>query len=339
MSTPAAPAVPVLPALDSTFGCLFLAGIFSTALWGAGSVQLYFYYDKYTKTDKWWLKIYIFMVYALDTLHQIFLLSSLYTYFVTNFANPAHLLLNERPLNSTAVVTALVDGFVQALFVMRVWHLSKKNYILTGILSLFVLGQTVSTMIYFGKAYNLNLIAELVSVLPEERAMDIIVTITDLSIASSMAYLLHSRRSGMRQTDTLINRLIFYTIATGLVSALAAVLALITAYVLPKTFIYLVFDLIAPKLYINSILALLNSRAKLRDGLISDSERGLSMNNMSRDGVTSSGKNNAFTTRTNVVNIKVDTQQTLTADLEAGEPKDPWERKRPELDDASVYNA
>ncbi|KAI5115278.1 hypothetical protein M0805_003832 [Coniferiporia weirii] len=309
------------------------------SLWGAGSVQLYFYHDNYSKSDKLWLQLYLYVMYVLDTVHQINMWVSLYKYFVKDFANPT--LINQigRPITDSVILSAIVCALAQLLYLMRIWHLSKKNYILTGILGIFILTQFVVTVIYFAQIYNLTentkLMdrAEIITV----RVLNASITATDVCIATAMAFLLHSQRSGIKQTDTLINRLIMYSIATGLVTGAVGVVALISAFALPKTFIYLFFDLLLPKLYINSILALLNFRQKLRDTLAS-SDRGFSLNRMNTSAPSGRSSNTQVAAprhNVTVVDIRVDTDQETHNDF--NEHKDPWQKTRSELDDASSY--
>ncbi|KAI5115117.1 hypothetical protein M0805_005646 [Coniferiporia weirii] len=314
----------------------------ATALWGAGSVQLYFYYDKYSKTDKTWLKFYVLVIYGLDTLHQIFLLASFYSYFVTNFANIAHLNVLERPLINTTICTSIVDALVQGLFVMRIWHLSRQNYLLMGVLCVFIAGQFVVTVTYFGKIYHFTELAQLATAITTECVMNSIIAFVDTVIATVLSLLLHSRRSGVRQTNSLISRLILYTISTGMLTSVFSIIALVTAIVLPNKFIYLIPDLIMPKLYTNSILALLNSREKLRSQLIGDnSARGVSLNNISvrpfavGGGTGGTGGSATAAGRSNIVSIKIDTERSD----DSGNTKDPWQRSASEVDEDSSYAA
>ncbi|KAI5118157.1 hypothetical protein M0805_000536 [Coniferiporia weirii] len=297
----------VLPSRDNTFGCLFLAGM----LWGSGNVQLYFYYDKYSKTDKWGFRLYIFVLYVADTLHQAFLLNALYVYFVTDFVHVDRLGRLEKPLNDVTILTAFVDVLAHYLYVMRVWHLSKRNAILTGVLVLFVLGQFATTIVYFGQIYNLSEISQLTTVIKTERIMNCIVAITDISIASVIVFLLRSHRSGIKQTETLISRLVLYTISSGLVTSVAALGALITATTLPHTFVYLIFDLITAKLYFNSVMALLNSRRAHDE--IYDSEIGISLSNI-RPRYPNGGsttQNSSAAVNAKVIDIKIDLERTV----------------------------
>ena len=77
--------------------------------------------------------------------------------------------------------------------------------------------------------------------------MNCITVFTDSLLAVVIIWLLWRSRSGIKKTDSVVNRLIMYTIGSGLVTALWTVVALIGAEVAPQTFIYLLVDLVIPK--------------------------------------------------------------------------------------------
>ncbi|KAL5478271.1 hypothetical protein ACEPAI_2455 [Sanghuangporus weigelae] len=256
-----------LPALDSTFGCLFLAGIFSTALWGVGCLQLYQYYDRFAKTDKRWLTMYIFAIWTIDTAHQVILVDSLYMYFVKEFGNLLYLAQPQKLLLFVALLTGITDAMVQSIFIMRAWYLSQRNLKLIGALSIAALAQLALNVAYFGQMYNLTSFAQLPGILNTERALNVVVLFTDTFIAIVLIVLLWKLRSGTKKTDTVVKRLVIYTISTGLVTSLWAVVALIGTEVKPDSFIYVLVDLVFPKLYFNCMLASLNERANHRKEL------------------------------------------------------------------------
>ncbi|KAI5118150.1 hypothetical protein M0805_000530 [Coniferiporia weirii] len=289
------------PPLDGTFGCLFLAVFLQRrflwyspkrvilhqyigySLWGSGSVQLYNYYDpvqNYGKTDRWWLKLHIFLLYALDTVQQILTLFSLYTYFVKDFGNFEGLSKLDRPIVVSTIISAIVCALAQSLFVIRVWHLSRNNRPLTAVLAFFATCQFVATTTYFTKIYDFTKIAQLSSAIASECIMNSVVTFTDISITAVLAFLLRSLRSGMKQSDSLMKRLIIYTICTGLTSSVGALVALVTAVVLPHLFVYLIADIVIAKLYTNSVLALLNSRQRLREDYADNVQHRLDLNSI-----------------------------------------------------------
>ncbi|KAL5530979.1 hypothetical protein ACEPAG_3855 [Sanghuangporus baumii] len=256
--------------LDSTFGCLYLSVAFSMGLWGAGCVQMYFYYEKYSKTDKWQLQLYIFLVWAVDTVHEALLIQSLYIYLVKEFGNLLFLAHPQHTLIDEIIFAGLVDTMVQIVFIVRVWYLSNKNHLLTGFLVIIVLAQLGVTLSYFGQVYHFTNAAQLLGALNTERAMNALVVVADTLIAVVLIYLLWNRRSGIRKTDSIIKRLVIYTIGTGLVTSLWGIIGLAGAQVLPSSFIYLLVDLVMPKLYFNCMLASLNARSSIRENYMRD---------------------------------------------------------------------
>ncbi|KAL5492836.1 hypothetical protein ACEPAI_4284 [Sanghuangporus weigelae] len=250
--------------LDSTFGCFFLSAIFTSALWGIGCLQLYQYYDKYWTTDRYWLKAYICVVWLLDTAHQVLIVEVMYVTFVKGIVNLADLILVQREILHCAILSAFVDGMVQAIFVRRVWYISSKNRLLTGILSLSILAQFVAIALYYGQIFSFLQMEQFLNAIPTELAMNCIIAFTDTLIAVALIWLLRKSRSGFKRTDSLINRLVMYTIGSGLVTSIVMILALINVCVAPHALYYLLADLLLPKLYFNCMLASLNARASLR---------------------------------------------------------------------------
>ncbi|KAL5514885.1 hypothetical protein ACEPAG_2201 [Sanghuangporus baumii] len=253
--------------LDSTVGCLFLAVVFTSTLWGVGCLQLYLYYEKFWKTDQHWLKGYIFLIWIFDTTHQALLLYSTYIPFVRGIANA--LLMIHLPATSKhiLVISAFMDAMVQLIFVRRAWFLSNKNRILTGSLIPAVLSQFVVKLVFYGRIYHFTLAFQLFDVIHLELALNYIVAVADAYIAGILIWLLWKGRSGIKKTDSLINRLVLYTVSSSLVTAVWEVAAVIGAEVAPHSFIYLLADMVLPKLYLNCMLASLNARTSLRENL------------------------------------------------------------------------
>lgn len=95
--------------------------------------------------------------------------------------------------------------------------------------------------------FNLTSFAELPKILNTERALNVVVLFTDTFIAVVLIFLLWKLRSGTKKTDTVVKRLVIYTISTGLVTSLWAIIALIGTEVKPDSFIYVLVDLVFPK--------------------------------------------------------------------------------------------
>ncbi|KAL5508765.1 hypothetical protein ACEPAG_4744 [Sanghuangporus baumii] len=240
---------------------------FSSILWGAGCIQLYFYYEKFWKSDQVWLKTYVLLTWTLDVVHQALIIQVNYAFFVSSIENSSLLAHLPRSIPINGFIIAIIDSMVQLFFVRKVWYLSDRNRILTAILLVAVLAQFVLTIAYCGQIYNIALMTQLSQKVHFELAMNCTAAFTDTFLAVSMMCLIRKARSGIHRTDSLINRLVVYTVASGFVIAFWALVALIGAATAPHSLIYLSADLCFPKLYFNCMLALLNARLSLRERL------------------------------------------------------------------------
>ncbi|KAL5524135.1 hypothetical protein ACEPAG_8308 [Sanghuangporus baumii] len=255
------------PDLDSTYGCLFLTGIFSTALWAVSCLQLWFYIEKYFQSDKAWLKICTILLWILETVYLVLVLKFLYIYFVKQFGNIDFLNNLDSDIYNSAPFSPVIIALVHGFYVMRAFSLSNQNYLLAGTLTLLSVVQLAYGSVYI----HLVHVRPLSTTIKFERAMNVLVFVTDIAIALAIVILLRRRRSGFRRTEGLIKRLVALTIGTSLITGVMAILAFIVAEVLPNTLIYLIIDFCISKLYYNCMLASLNARSVLRrhmDGTI-----------------------------------------------------------------------
>lgn len=95
--------------------------------------------------------------------------------------------------------------------------------------------------------YNFNEVKQLNQIVVTEVAMNSTMAFTDTLLASVLVWYLWKGRSGFKRTDSIINRLVMYTVGTGLLTSFWMIVALISAELAPRSFIYLVADLTLPK--------------------------------------------------------------------------------------------
>jgi hypothetical protein len=86
----------------------------------------------------------------------------------------------------------------------------------------------------------------------------------DIMIAAAMVFLLLRSRTGLKQTNTIVNRLVLFVVNTGLLTSLFATAAIVCLLASPHTLWYAAFFFITPRLYANSLFATLNARASIR---------------------------------------------------------------------------
>ncbi|OCB91615.1 hypothetical protein A7U60_g1114 [Sanghuangporus baumii] len=273
-----------MPALnvDITFGCLFISHFVSvnfvtipsrtcfdqvSSLWGVGCLQFYLYCEKYWNTEKRWFKVYMSTLWIMDTVHQALIANATYVCFVKGIADPTSLVRFQKTGPAISGLTAFIDAMVQAILIRRAWYLSSKNRILTGALSIAVLAQFAVTMAYFTRIVSVSELPMIDNAIPMQLAASVAAQFTDTYLAVVLVWLLRKARSGFRRSDSIVQRLVTYTIGSSLVTAICASFALISAAVAPHSFIYLLGDFLLAKLYFNCLHALLGPYCRFQNCL------------------------------------------------------------------------
>jgi len=133
-----------------------------------------------------------------------------------------------------------------------------------------VVGAFVSVIIYVAKAYKIPTFVGLSQIKAESISVNVLGAATDLLIAGTLCTLLNFSRTGFQRSDAIINRLIIFSVNTGLLTSLCALASLISILVAGNTFVYIAFFFCLGRLYTNSLLATLNARKMFFRGTISD---------------------------------------------------------------------
>ncbi|TFK49047.1 hypothetical protein OE88DRAFT_1737259 [Heliocybe sulcata] len=252
--------------LDNTMGAMFVGVIVAATLYGVSCVQTWFYYNHY-RNDLWHIKLLVATSFISDTVHQAMISHTVYTYLVTNFDNPA--ILGE--LVWSLLVEVLFNGctalMVQLFFTIRIWKLSERNIPITVSVLILVLAEFGAVMTYTIKSLTLHTFVELNQLKARaglSMAVNALAAAGDVAIAIVLCTMLHRSRTGFKQSDTMITKLIIFCVNTGLLTSACAVLSLVFITTLPNTFIYICFYFTLGRLYLNSLLATLNARKSIR---------------------------------------------------------------------------
>ncbi|THH29894.1 hypothetical protein EUX98_g4297 [Antrodiella citrinella] len=141
----------------------------------------------------------------------------------------------------------------------------------------------------------------------------------DITIAFSLCFFLHTSRTGIRKTESLINILIMYTINTGLLTAADSTAGLITFVVMPNNMVYITFYLQLSKLYINAYLATLNARENLRDRSPANEHVSISLSQMSHSHGRSVQFMNSAISESTTINDKQPSPLSITVTTQVDE--------------------
>ncbi|KAH8116581.1 hypothetical protein DFH11DRAFT_1725338 [Phellopilus nigrolimitatus] len=261
---------PALPALDNTLGALYIGVVICMGLWGAGTVQVYYYFNMYPK-DNWWMKFLVIVVWALDTIHQALITHSSYVYLITQYANVLYL----SHLEPTLEYMVLVSSFL----VYRIWKLSSGNVLLVSAIMIAVIAEFAAVLAFFGRGVQYETFEDVLAIWWLSVTVDSLVAASDLAVAAALIFYLNRVRTGFQRSESTINRLIFFSINTGLVTSMSAVLSVIFLCVYQNTLIYIAFYInvsdirthlilnLVHEVYANSLFATLNSRKSVRNNL------------------------------------------------------------------------
>lgn len=266
-----------ITAPHDSIGVLLVGGLVSTALYGITCLQCFIFFHRF-RTERKLLKFSVWLLFLLDTAHlAVFVGYSLYWYAVINFGNIAVLDTVVWSLPAGVILTTLSDSIVRCIFIYRLWILSEKNKRLTFpliLLSLCLFGFAMALGIRSFFTHTLRDLHNTPWLLLVSFSLIVLV---DFWIAITLWYFLYrAQRRVMSQTHHIVDRLISYTISTGLVTSVLSVVCTILFFKTPTNFISIGVWTLLEKLYVNALLASLNARDWYRPmgESVPDNERG-----------------------------------------------------------------
>jgi len=284
-------------------GAAFIGVVVAASLWGVSCMQVWYYYETYLK-DPWQLKLLVAAVLTFDTIHQLLITHTIYIYLVSNFA----IVVDLGKIVWSLIVEVLFNGFtallVQCFMTSRIWRLSNKNYLLTGTVFALVIAEFVCVIIYVVKALQITTFVELTALKHLSMVVNVLAAAGDVLIAIVLCIMLQKSRTGFKRTDTMIKKLIIFTMNTGLTTSICAVASLISIIAAPTSFIYIAFYFNLGRCYTNSFMVTLNVRQRILCSTVDQ------MMSFSSPGIPQ----NSSTALTNNISIKVDTTRETVRD-------------------------
>uniref|UniRef100_A0A0W0G0V8 DUF6534 domain-containing protein n=1 Tax=Moniliophthora roreri TaxID=221103 RepID=A0A0W0G0V8_MONRR len=252
----------VQPDLGDTFGANLVATIISSCLYGVTCLQTWYYFQNYS--DSILIRATVLAILALETIHEILLTEAAYHYLILNYGNPLALLTHTWSTILIGPATSAIATIVFMFYAVRIYLLShKRDWWTPAIVCVLNVAQTaLSIALAVGMAKhrffavittNKQSIAIGIAPLFCNAAGDVI-------CAVALSYYLHSNRSGIKSTDTRINKLIIHAINNGVLTVVAAISTVVFAIAKPKNLVYQAVFQVVGNLYANSLLSTLNSR-------------------------------------------------------------------------------
>ncbi|KAJ7662592.1 hypothetical protein DFH06DRAFT_355675 [Mycena polygramma] len=253
------------PDLESTFGALLIGVFIAIFFQGVLSVQAYIYYEAFPD-DTYKLKTLVATVWTLDFVHLVLICETAYHYLIRNWGNDAVFLETTAALDLQLVFLTLAIMVCQSFFLRRVWRFSQ-NKLLTGFLAAACLAAGVLDAVMEVHIIQTKSLTSLVGRIStgEVIAVFVIGAAVDLSIALILCWYLRRELTMVDRINSLVKRIMMYSIASGLIPSLLALGCLISYLVWPQSLISLAMYFSLGRTYTNALLATLNSRRGLRE--------------------------------------------------------------------------
>ncbi|KAJ7485148.1 hypothetical protein B0H11DRAFT_2018286 [Mycena galericulata] len=244
----------------------FVGYLLHWGLFGTLNIQLYLYYQAFPN-DRLFNKCLVYTVYVLEFLQTMLITYAAFTTFGYGFGNPSALGDVRFEWFSVPVMSGLVAFIGQSFYAYRLYLLSKSRWLP----SLIVVLATMSSIGAFMAGSFSFRVGSSLPLVHSKRNYGIGVWLggaasTDIIITAAMSYYLWKSKTGIRETNALLVRLIRLTIETGCVTAAVAITDFTLFFAIPDKPYFIAAGVILPKLYANTIFAVLNARFQIAGG-------------------------------------------------------------------------
>ncbi|KAI6015054.1 hypothetical protein F5J12DRAFT_815568 [Pisolithus orientalis] len=241
-------------------GPIIIGAVVSGVLYGAATVQAYLYFQRFPR-DNWKIKSLVAFEISIQTIHLAFVIAGMWAMVVADYAEPQQLTILPVPTVVTILLCSPIAFAVQAYFVLRVYRLSEQPLllILGGLLAI----SKCALHLVFGIAASI--VRDAVTLAHNWgwciTGFLVLSIACDTLIAMALSHHLNLRKTGFDRTSRIIDRMIIYTLATGLITSTTELAEAVCFWTMNDNYVWMGLYVIESGLYTNSLLAALNSRA------------------------------------------------------------------------------
>ncbi|THH17015.1 hypothetical protein EW146_g3717 [Bondarzewia mesenterica] len=212
---------------------------------------------------------YFYGVLVLEVVQTVTTTHQTWWYMVTNWNNPASLVLFPWSAMTVPTIDGLIAALVQSFYSWRIWTLSRSRTMKCISILIFVVAliQGLVAMVtasYFAAHSSRGLLNRLHPAFATWLATSLA---ADILVAASMLWILYTAKAHTMwpESESLIARLITNAIGTGAAVAVCGLITLILFVTSPENSLqYLSGAYLLGKLYSNSVMVTLNARRSSR---------------------------------------------------------------------------
>ncbi|KAJ4475530.1 hypothetical protein J3R30DRAFT_3706061 [Lentinula aciculospora] len=253
---------------DATLGALEIGILIAGVLFGVITAQVYIHHQSFPTESVWIKHGMVDFMWIIELGHTICVFHAIYFYTVTHFGDADALEILPASIGAAVVLHGIVLLIVQGFFTYRIALFTGKPYIIPALSGVLMLCQMLAV-------YTLSAQLILVATKSLRDFMDkwewlmftvlILRAIADVLISGSLVYhLIHRRNGVLKSTVAVVDKLILWSIETGIVTSMLGFLSIIFYLTLKTTYAWLALLMFLPKVFSNAMLANMNSRVELR---------------------------------------------------------------------------
>ncbi|CAA7266093.1 unnamed protein product [Cyclocybe aegerita] len=248
-----------MPDTSLLFGPLLIGVCLNMILYGVSLVQSFIYYQTY-KQDAAWIRYFVLYLFVLETANTGFNIGLLYEPLVLHYGDPRSFIISPLMLIADPIVTVMVSTPVQFFIAWRIKVIGNSLIMPIVIVFLgtcaFIGGIALTVCVSYMREWSrfTQFEGAVITWLAAAAAADLLIT-------GSLSWSLNRRRTGIKATDDKVSRIIRLTVQTGLITAIFALADVLIFLTVKGTTLNFIWDLPLSKLYTNSLLSTLNSRA------------------------------------------------------------------------------
>jgi len=224
-----------------------------------GMLQAFLYFVWYPK-DPWSFKVTVILVLVLESVQMGASFGNIYDWFIKQFGNWDALRFIGWPdmLQLTALYLSVFVA--QAHFARCIYHLQKQNIILPALIFLLALVAVGCGLGQVVQCIKLGEYSKLGATKVTTNVQAGTAIIADILITFGLCWRLNQGRGGIQSTNRILNFLIMTAINRGGFTVIFAALNIILFFSRPGTFDFMLVLFLSDKFYMNSMLAMLNTR-------------------------------------------------------------------------------
>ncbi|KAJ7130604.1 hypothetical protein C8R44DRAFT_978547, partial [Mycena epipterygia] len=259
--------------ISSVANSMFVGVLLSPVLWGITVSQTWSYYN--SNKDGWLLQTFVGVLFVLDTAATCLTSEMAHVYLIQNFGSLEAL----STLPTSSIVEVAVNVFivflVELFFARRVYLLNRRQIFMPVLIIVFAAAGLVSGILI---VVDISQSPVVLSLATPRMKVQVALTntfeaISDLLATFALSYEFYKNKGGVKSTNTLLEKLLGFTVARGGLVTVAQFLTLALYVAQPTKLNWMPVHFMLGKLCHITMVVILNSRDSMRPkgSIINDS--------------------------------------------------------------------